>query len=166
MKLMPFGSQGFTKRLLSYLSWYESGMEQWCCEMDGIFKRKSPRVEWNEDTVKDLEIEFAPVSDNTSEFTRTELRSKIPQRYFHVKLTFRWNGEESQYLRVDDGVVPYVHPPPPQKGGRTGSQNLSRYGSQYVYASLSRVLDHIVNEDAARGYSVFPGEHRMPSIED
>lgn len=124
-------------------------------------------VEWNEDTVKDLEVEFAPVSDNTSEFTRTELRNKTPQRYFDVKLTFRYNGEESQYLRVDDGVVPYVHPPPPRKGGRTGTQNASRYGSQYVYASLPRVLlDHIVNEAAAHGYRVYPGEPRMPSTED
>jgi hypothetical protein len=122
-------------------------------------------VDWNEDNVKDLGITFAPVSDNTSEFTRSEIRSKIPQRYFDVKMTFTWHGEESQYLRVDDAVVPYVPPPTHTKGAR--GSNTARYGAKYVYASLPKVLlDHIVNEAAVHGYRVHPGEPRMPSTEE
>lgn len=119
---------------------------------------------WDEDTVKNLGITFAPVADNTSDFTRTELRDKIPQRYFDVKMTFNWDGQESQYLKVDDAIIPYVAPPKPQAGRKSGP---NKYGSNYVYASLPRVLlDHIINEAAVHGYNVIAGEPRMPSTED
>lgn len=121
-------------------------------------------VDWDEDTVKNLGITFAPVADNTSDFTRTELRDKIPQRYFDVKMTFNWDGQESQYLKVDDAVIPYVPPPKPQAGRKAGT---NKYGSSYVYASLPRILlDHIINEAAVHGYHVIAGEPRMPSTED
>lgn len=121
-------------------------------------------VDWDEDSVKNLGITFAPVADNTSDFTRSELRDKVPQRYFDVKMTFNWDGQESQYLKVDDAVIPYV-PPPRAQAGRKAAPN--KYGSGYVYASLPRVLlDHIINEAAVHGYHVIAGEPRMPSTEE
>lgn len=121
-------------------------------------------TEWDADNVRNLGISFAPVADNTSEFTRTALRNKIPQRYFDVKMTFAWDNEQSPYLRVFDAVIPYVPPPKPQHGTKPP---VSKYGTGYVYASLPRaLLDHIVNEAADHGYNVMAGEANMPSDKD
>ncbi|PWY90549.1 hypothetical protein BO94DRAFT_593418 [Aspergillus sclerotioniger CBS 115572] len=94
------------------------------------------RVEWDTDTAHSLHVAFAPVSDNTSDFTRNNLRNKIPRRYFDVKMTFAWQGVESVFLRADDGIIPYVFPP--AKAKKTAGQATS-YGKSYVYAAAVKV---------------------------
>ncbi|KAL1966807.1 hypothetical protein VTN77DRAFT_3772 [Rasamsonia byssochlamydoides] len=123
-------------------------------------------VEWTPESVKNLEITFAQIADNTSEFTRTEIRSKVPKRYYDVKLSFAWEGKESPYLRMDEAIIPYVPPRIQRKGARGGAGN-NAYGSRYVYAALPRcVLDHIVDEAVAHGYRVALGDPKMPSTSE
>lgn len=123
-------------------------------------------VVWDEDTLKNLTIDFAPRADNTNEFTRTEVRSKVPRRYYDVKLSFEWNGKTSSYLKADDGIIPYV-PPRPPRNNRKGAPPQNNYGRSFVYASLPRgLLDRIINEAANHGYRVHPGDPKMPSNDD
>ncbi|KAL4864624.1 hypothetical protein BDV12DRAFT_200953 [Aspergillus spectabilis] len=121
-------------------------------------------VEWDDDTVKGLEIHFAEISDNTTEFTRYEVRTPEPRRYFDIKMTFSWQGMLGSYFKADDAVIPYVPPKDTRRSSRRGAPPTNNYGKGFVYAGLPRpLLDHILNEAASRGYHVASGEDRIPS---
>ncbi|KAL3440022.1 hypothetical protein BJX65DRAFT_291235 [Aspergillus insuetus] len=125
------------------------------------------QVDWNDESVKDLGIQFAEIADNTTEFTRFEVRTPEPRRYFDVKMTFTWKGKLGSYLKGDDAVIPYVPPRETRRSNRRGAPPANNYGKGFVYACLPRaLLDHILNEAASHGYKVAPGEARVPSTAD
>ncbi|KAL4800344.1 hypothetical protein BDV19DRAFT_384698 [Aspergillus venezuelensis] len=121
-------------------------------------------VEWNEETVRDLGIQFEEVADNTSEFTRFDIKTPEPRRYFDVKMTFSWNGQIGGFLRADDAVIPYVPPKDSSRSSRRGAPPTNNYGKGYVYVCLPRVLlDRIVNKAATHGHMVALGEEKIQS---
>jgi hypothetical protein len=62
-------------------------------------------------------------SGNASQFTRSEIRTAVPRRYLGVKLSFSWDGNESAFLRMDDGKIPYISPRNPGKGKSVAASN-------------------------------------------
>lgn len=107
----------------------------------------------------ELAVFLGDIKDNTSEYTRTKVKSPVPMRYYEIPLTFTVDGTTSEFLRCNNVIVPYVPPPPPRKDG---SANVSRYGSSFVYANIEKViLDTIAEAAAASGYVVRMGEERV-----
>ncbi|RHZ46255.1 uncharacterized protein CDV56_103216 [Aspergillus thermomutatus] len=100
----------------------------------------SAPVAWDDDTVKSLDVVFAPIGDNTNEFTRDEIRTKVPRRYFDIKLSFQWDGQESVYLKADDSVIHYVPPRPPRGNRGKSAVPVNNYGISRVVHSMARVL--------------------------
>jgi len=121
--------------------------------------------EWTPDNVLLLGISFAPLVDNTSDFTRNTIKSKIPRRYFDMKMTFTWDGKESEYLRVNGACAPYVPPPTSRKTG--GRVPAIKYGTEYVYAGVPRcLLDRIKECAEMTGAKAVPGGKLVSTDED
>ena len=111
-------------------------------------------VTWTAETGQGLVVMMSAMNDNTSEFTRSNLRGKgPPKRYYDSKLTFVCGDSQSQFLRLNEAIIPYVPPRAPSRPSQSSAA--SAYGSQYAYACFPRaVLDRLLDQTAVHKYRV------------